>query len=193
VNDASFFMSPTVWSEITLSLGAHRIAPASRLLNPEQRLAHQPSKAPLEVDAIAGCFSVLDRELFEHLGGYDEEYFLCCEDLDLGVRAVEAGAAPAVVPVHPIIHRSVGYFATRADARVAYLRGRAQYQRRWWPARRAVVAGAIRTFAVVARLATLWMLRSARMDEWAQVWARREEWATPVSLRHRSSRGTRRV
>ena len=32
VNDRSFFMRPTVWSEITLSLATHQIAPASRFL-----------------------------------------------------------------------------------------------------------------------------------------------------------------
>jgi N-acetylglucosaminyl-diphospho-decaprenol L-rhamnosyltransferase len=176
VNDRSFFMRPTLWSEITLSLAAHRIAPASRLLNPEQYIAYRPSKAPLEVDAIAGCFTVLDRGLFQHLGGFDECYFLCGEDFDLGARAVEAGAAPAVVPVHPILHQSEGSFVTRADARVAYLRGRAQYQRRWWPARRVAVAGVIRASAVLARLVTLWILRSARVDEFTTIWARREQW-----------------
>ena len=197
VNDRSFFMRPTLWSEITLSLATHRIAPALRLLNPEQYIAYRPFKSPLEVDAIAGCFIVLDRELFEHLGGFDECYFLCGEDFDFGARAVEAGAAPAVLsPVHPILHHSEGSFATRAGARVAYLRGRAQYQRRWWPADRVAVAGLIRASAVLARLATHWILRSARVDEFTTIWARREEWGAPVSLyrhrRHKATAGDRR-
>jgi N-acetylglucosaminyl-diphospho-decaprenol L-rhamnosyltransferase len=179
VNDRSFFMRPTLWSEISLSLAAHRIAPASRLLNPEQYIAYRPSKAPLDVDVIAGCFTVLDRGLFQHLRGFDECHFLCGEDFDLGARAVEAGAAPAVVPVHPILHQSEASFGTRAYARVAYLRGRAEYQRRWWPARRVAVAGAIRAFAVLARLVTLWILRSARVDEFTTIWACREQWGAP--------------
>ncbi len=193
VNDRSFFMRPSVWSEVTLALGAHRIARASKLLNPEQHVAYRPSMAPVEVDAVAGCFTVLDRELFEHLGGYDEEYFLCGEDLDLGGRAVEAGAAPAVVPVQPIVHRSEASFATRADARIAYLRGRARYQRRWWSSHRAAVAGAIRSLAVLARLAALWLLRSERAGEFVKLWACRGEWTAPVSLRRRRYQGHRRA
>jgi N-acetylglucosaminyl-diphospho-decaprenol L-rhamnosyltransferase len=176
VNDRSFFMRPTLWSEITLSFAAHQIARASRFLNPEQYVAYRPSKAPVEVDAVAGCFTVLDRDLFQHLSGFDECYFLCGEDFDLGARAIEAGARPVVVPVHPILHQSEGSFVTRADARVAYLRGRFQYQRRWWPAHCVAIAGVIRASAVLARLATLWILRSGRVEEFKTIWARREQW-----------------
>jgi N-acetylglucosaminyl-diphospho-decaprenol L-rhamnosyltransferase len=176
VNDRSFFMRPTGWSEITLALGTHRLAPASRLLNPEQSLAHQHSDAPRGVDVIAGCFNVLDRELFEHLRGYDEDYFLCGEDFDLSVRAVQAGAAPEVVPLPPILHHSEGSFSSSADARVAYLRGRAQYQRRWWPPRRAAFAGLIRRGSILGRLIVLRLVRSGRGDDLAHLWARREEW-----------------
>jgi GT2 family glycosyltransferase len=176
VNDRSFFMRPTLWSEITLSFAAHQITRASRFLNPEQYVAYRPSKAPVEVDAVAGCFTVLDRDLFLHLGGFDACYFLCGEDFDLGARAIEAGARPVVVPVHPILHQSEGSFVTRADARVAYLRGRFQYQRRWWPAHCVAIAGAIRASAVLARLATLSILRSGRVEEFKTIWARREQW-----------------
>ena len=127
VNDRSFFMRPTIWSEITLAFAAHRVAPTSRLLNPEQNVAHVPlTDTPLGVDVIAGCFNVIDRELFEHLDGYDEDFFLCGEDFDLSIRAVEAGASPEVVPVDPIVHHSEGSFTSSSDARVAYLRGRAR-------------------------------------------------------------------
>lgn len=176
VNDRSFFMRPTVWSEITLSLATHQIAPASQFLNPEQYLAHRSSKAPLEVDVIAGCFTVLDQGLFRHLGGFDERYFLCGEDFDFGMRAIEAGAAPTVLSVYPILHQSEGSFDTRADARVAYLRGRAQYQRRWWSARDTTVAGVIRASAILARLVALWALRSKRVQEFRTIWACREQW-----------------
>ncbi len=123
VNDRSFFRHATGWSEIARALGTHRLAPRSRLLNPERSLAHQRSDGPLGVDVVAGSFNVIDRQLFEHLRGYDEEYFLCGGDLDLSLRAVEAGAAPEIVPLPPILHHSHGSFASPADARVADLRG----------------------------------------------------------------------
>jgi N-acetylglucosaminyl-diphospho-decaprenol L-rhamnosyltransferase len=176
VNDRSFFMRPTVWSEIALSLATQQIAPASRFLNPEQYLAHRSSKAPLEIDILAGCFTIVDQELFQHLGGFDERYFLCGEDFDFSARAMEAGAAPTVLSVQPILHQSEGSFETRADARVAYLRGRAQYQCRWWSTRGAAVASAIRASAILARLAALWTLRSTRVQEFKTIWACRDQW-----------------
>lgn len=176
VNDRSFFRHPTGWSEITRALGAHRLAPASRLLNPEQSLAHQRSDSPLGVDVVAGSFNVLDRELFEHLRGYDEDYFLCGGDLDLSLRAVEAGAAPEIVPLPPILHHSHGSFPSATDALVADLRGRAQYQHQWWPARRAAFADLVRRVAILSRLAGHRLVRSGRSDELAHLWARREEW-----------------
>ncbi len=188
VNDRSFFMRPTLWSELMLALGAHRIAPGSRVLNPEQHLAHRPQAAPLPVDAVAGCFTVIDRALFEHLGGYDEDYFLCGEDLDLSVRAVEAGAAPTVVAVPPILHHSEGSFATRGDALIAYLRGRSQFERRWWPASHAVAAEVIRTAGILARLVALEILRSPRRADLAHVWAHRREWTGPHGPRSRRRR-----
>ena len=111
VSDRTFFMKPTGWSEITRALGAHRLAPASRLWNPEQSLAHQQADEPLGVDVIADCFNVIDRELFEHLGGYDEDYFLCGEDLDLSIRTVEAEPAPRSLQP-PILHRSASSFSS---------------------------------------------------------------------------------
>ncbi|MGH9227702.1 MAG: glycosyltransferase family 2 protein [Acidimicrobiales bacterium] len=192
VNDRSFCMRPTIWSELTLCLGTHRLAPASRLLNPEQYVAHRSFRVPFDVDAIGGCFTVVDRALFERVGGYDEEYFLCGEDLDLGVRAIEAGASPAVVPAPPILHHSESSFAAPADARLAYLRGRAQYEGLWWPAHHAAAASAIRTVAILARLVTFGMLGSPRRDELAHLWERRHEWRTPVWSLNGLSSGTHR-
>ncbi len=176
-NDRSYFLRPTLWSELTLAVGAHRLAPASRVLNPEQYVGHQDLEAALRVDAIAGCFTVIERSLFDHLGGYDEGYFLCGEDLDLGTRAAEAGASPTVVPIEPILHRSAQSFSTAADARVAYLRGRAEYEHRWWSPRRAAVGDAIRRAAMFGRLVASRVMRSGDADAFAEIWDRRREWS----------------
>jgi hypothetical protein len=177
VHDGSFSMRPTGWSEITRAVGAHRLAPASRLFNPEQCIAHLPSNNPIGVDVVAGSFNVIDADLFRHLGGYDEHYFPCGQDVDLGVRAVEAGAAPEIVAARPILHRSNGSFASSADARVAYLRGRAQFEHRWWPHHRAAFGQTVRVAALLCRIGLLGACRSERRSEFAQIWARRAEWA----------------
>ena len=45
-----------------------------------------------DVDAVSGALMLLPRDLFLRIGGFDEGYFLHCEDLDLCRRARDAGA-----------------------------------------------------------------------------------------------------
>jgi GT2 family glycosyltransferase len=47
--------------------------------------------AVIEVDNISGALMLLPRAAFDHLQGFDEGYFLHCEDLDLCRRARDAG------------------------------------------------------------------------------------------------------
>lgn len=45
----------------------------------------------IEVENVSGALLLLPRPVFERLGGFDEGYFLHCEDLDLCRRARDAG------------------------------------------------------------------------------------------------------
>jgi GT2 family glycosyltransferase len=46
-------------------------------------------------EAVSGALMLLPRKVFERLGGFDETYFLHCEDLDLCRRSRDAG--------HPVL------------------------------------------------------------------------------------------
>ncbi len=50
------------------------------------------------VDAVSGACMFLTRSLFESVNGFDEQYFLHFEDLDLCRRVRDAGARVAIVP-----------------------------------------------------------------------------------------------
>jgi N-acetylglucosaminyl-diphospho-decaprenol L-rhamnosyltransferase len=55
-------------------------------------LPARADKSPLEdVDAVSGALMLLPRAVFDRIGGFDEGYFLHCEDLDLCRRVREAG------------------------------------------------------------------------------------------------------
>lgn len=43
------------------------------------------------IDAVSGALMLLPRAVFERVGGFDEGYFLHCEDLDLCRRVRDAG------------------------------------------------------------------------------------------------------
>jgi N-acetylglucosaminyl-diphospho-decaprenol L-rhamnosyltransferase len=45
----------------------------------------------IEVEAVSGALMMLTREMFQRVGGFDEEYFLHCEDLDLCRRVRDIG------------------------------------------------------------------------------------------------------
>lgn len=58
----------------------------------------------LEVHWVAGLFMALRRETFERLGGFDPRYHMYCEDVDLCLRAWNAGLAVRVVPAAWVTH-----------------------------------------------------------------------------------------
>ncbi|MBV8156694.1 MAG: glycosyltransferase family 2 protein, partial [Dyella sp.] len=45
----------------------------------------------VEAEAVSGALMLLPRRLFDYLAGFDEAYFLHCEDLDLCRRVRDAG------------------------------------------------------------------------------------------------------
>ena len=45
----------------------------------------------VDVDAVSGALMLLPRRVFDQVGGFDEDYFLHCEDLDLCRRVRDAG------------------------------------------------------------------------------------------------------
>jgi hypothetical protein len=59
---------------------------------------------PAPVEAISGACLLIRRELFEKLGGWDESYFLHCEDLDLCMRVQRLGAKVLFVPDVSVSH-----------------------------------------------------------------------------------------
>lgn len=66
--------------------------------------------------ATGACFAV-SVELWRRLGGFDEDYFLYWEDIDLSHRALDAGARLALVPA-TVVHDAGGTQAPVPSTRV---------------------------------------------------------------------------
>ena len=45
----------------------------------------------IEAEAVSGALMLMPRALFQRMGGFDEDYFLHCEDLDLCRRVRDIG------------------------------------------------------------------------------------------------------
>ena len=72
-----------------------------------------------DVDAVSGALMLLPRAVFERIGGFDEGYFLHCEDLDLCRRVRDAGSRVVCANDVRVVHvkgtssRSRPFFVAR--------------------------------------------------------------------------------
>lgn len=158
-----------------------------------------------EVPAISGCLMLIERDFFYRLGGFDPQYFLYSDDIDLCTRARALGARPVLVPRAKVIHM-LGASSSSEGQRVRILRGKATYLRRHWSPPRArlgvglLVAGvglralAGRLAAASSRLQTPSRLQTSgrpqtssrprsapasgpRGVDWPAIWRDRRTWA----------------
>ncbi len=68
-------------------------------------LHSKPISSSIEpVDAISGACMLMSQEVYEDIGGFDEGYFLHCEDLDLCMRSHEKGWKVLFVPDAKVTH-----------------------------------------------------------------------------------------
>jgi len=68
--------------------------------------------APEDVAVVSGAFMMMSKASFENIGGFDEEYFLHVEDIDVCRRARELGGQ---VVFHP--KASVMHYGSTSDVR----------------------------------------------------------------------------
>jgi N-acetylglucosaminyl-diphospho-decaprenol L-rhamnosyltransferase len=68
-----------------------------------------------EVFSACGAASLIDRELFLRLGGFDERFFCYCEDVDLGYRLRLDGEPTLLVPDARVEHVGSASTGVRSD------------------------------------------------------------------------------
>jgi N-acetylglucosaminyl-diphospho-decaprenol L-rhamnosyltransferase len=86
-------------------------------------VANAPSE-PTEVTFASGAALVVRRADWERLGGFDERYFMYCEDMDLGLRLWLSGSRVGIAP------------AARVEHRYGFAKGQRKWflleRNRWW-------------------------------------------------------------
>jgi GT2 family glycosyltransferase len=133
---------------------------AARLLLPRARRKYH-AVAPdhrCRVPWLTGCCLLLRRECFEQLGGFDEDFFLYYEDVDLCRRAAEQGWSvwyePGLTVMH---HRPLHVRAVLPHVRLFTRHAALTYARKhWhrWPARG--LARAVGVVAALRRRLAIW-------------------------------------
>ncbi|WP_298770836.1 glycosyltransferase [uncultured Fibrobacter sp.] len=94
---------PNPLSAISKTVGLASMFPKSKLLASYNMTYADPDQVT-EVDAISGSFFCIRRDLYEQLGGFDEDFFMYGEDLDLCFRAKSAGCKNYYTPTTNILH-----------------------------------------------------------------------------------------
>jgi GT2 family glycosyltransferase len=85
----------------------------------------QADTGVVEADFVSGCAMLLRRDLLQAVGGFDPDFFMYGEDIDLCARASRAGYRVVAVPQARMWHKvSVSARKTTADSR--YWRARNQ-------------------------------------------------------------------
>jgi GT2 family glycosyltransferase/glycosyltransferase involved in cell wall biosynthesis len=74
------------------------------------------------VGHVIGAFLLIRRSLFEQLGGFDEQFFVYYEDLDLSARAAAAGVRTCYLVEARAYHRGGGTSEQAPVERLCYVR-----------------------------------------------------------------------
>jgi hypothetical protein len=94
---------PTPWVGFTKMSGLSALFPHSRLFG-KYNLTYLSPDETYEIDAVSGSFMMVRREVYEQVGGLDEEFFMYGEDLDWCYRIQQAGWKNCYVHSTQIIH-----------------------------------------------------------------------------------------
>ena len=73
---------------------------------------------PAEAEVLSGACLMLTRRIFQHCGGFSEDYFLYAEDLDLCYKTRRAGFKNYFVPAAVIVHHGSGSSRTSQSVRL---------------------------------------------------------------------------
>ena len=94
---------PGPWTSFTKVTGLSNLFPNSKIFA-RYNLTYLDENKSYEVDAISGSFMMMRKEVYGKVGGFDEQFFMYGEDLDLCYRIQKAGYKVFYVHSTQIIH-----------------------------------------------------------------------------------------
>ncbi len=94
---------PGPWTSFTKVMGLSKLFPKSPIFA-KYNLTYLDENKTYEVDAVSGAFMMLRKEVYDKIGGFDSQFFMYGEDLDLCYRAQKANYKVYYVHSTEIIH-----------------------------------------------------------------------------------------
>lgn len=183
LNPTSCWRRFDLWTLVCSIAGTTLLFPSSRAFNPEP-YGRWRRDTVREVDIVTGCWLLIERALWQRLGGFAKKYFMYGEDADLCLRARAAGAKPMITPAATIIHFGGGADPYRPAKFVAIFKAKVSLMDDHWPRWQRPIGKAIYplyplTRAVAYGLAATILRRESLRTKaalWREVWRRRNEW-----------------
>lgn len=93
---------PSTWNSFCKLFGLSTLFPKSRLFA-RYHLRYLNENEPHQVPVLAGAFMLLRTDLTKKIGGFDEDFFMYGEDMDLSFRMITDNMVNYYLPT-PIIH-----------------------------------------------------------------------------------------
>ena len=94
---------PGPWTSFTKVIGLSTLFPKSKILA-RYNLTYLNENQTYEVDAVSGAFLMIRKDVYEKVGGFDEQFFMYGEDLDLCYRVQKSNYKVFYVHSTEIIH-----------------------------------------------------------------------------------------
>jgi GT2 family glycosyltransferase len=152
--DYSLRRFPRLRSTYAQAFFLHRLAPTATWTDEVERDASAYDQ-PAAADWVSGACVLVPRRILERLDGFDEGFFLYCEDIDLCRRIRDLGLAVRYEPDAVAVHEG-GASMPRASLLPVLAASRVRYARKHQPAhvaaleRAGVAVGAL-THALLTR------------------------------------------
>lgn len=94
---------PGPWTSFTKVTGLSNLFPDSKIFA-RYNLTYLDENQTYEVDAVSGSFMMIRKDIYEKVGGFDEQFFMYGEDLDLCYRVQKKGFKVFYIHDTQIIH-----------------------------------------------------------------------------------------
>lgn len=127
---------PSIWNSFCKLFGLSSIFPQSRTFA-RYHLRYLDEMSTHKVPVLAGAFMLLRTSIVKKIGGFDEDFFMYGEDMDLSYRMMTEGCYNYYLPT-PIIHykgectktNSINYIKVFYEAMLIFYRK--HYRRNGW-------------------------------------------------------------
>ena len=94
---------PTPWVAFTKIFGLYKLFPKSKSFN-QYYAQHLHENETGKADILVGAFMIMQRQLYNEIGGFDENCFMYADDIDLSYRVLLKGKSNYYFHETTVIH-----------------------------------------------------------------------------------------